>query len=584
MFNVKRLWQSTFTKFFVAFLIIGLIPLFALSVFSLQTFTGHVQQYTENNLRQMSLYLSYNINNVFTDYNEVSKLMYTGRYEGFRNSINQTHSVNELEQINDMPIDGFLKMILYSNSHIKGAFFVREMDGKIYYQTRGNTPLLLDEFPVDVWLAPLIDEPNRLAIHPTHADNYYFYNGDHVMTFGRNLIDTTAPLRREANVVGTLFFDVNVSLFEDLFMELSLGPDDNFYVVDGDGHLFYSKDNILDVEMVMLSARGENYFSLSEDIPNINGQVIIQVSNEGLYEQLTSTRTTVYIAIIICTLVLIIMGTWFSRRMSAPIKGIIQQMVLVESGNLDVEFRVYKNDEIGRLAYGFNRMLERLKEFINEAYVADIEKKQAELNALKSQIRPHYLYNTLEVIRMNAVHNEDEVVADMIFSLSNQLKYVIDYGENWVSIKRELKHVQDYFYIIDVRYENRFKLRFDIADDVHMDYQILKLTLQPLIENAIQHGVRLKGGKGTVLVKMVVNSGDLLVTIIDDGVGIDEVKLAAIKQKLDDPGEQSKHVGLKNVHERIKSVCGEQYGLEIKSKENFGTSVHLKFPIKKGEM
>ena len=110
-------------------------------------------------------------------------------------------------------------------------------------------------------------------------------------------------------------------------------------------------------------------------------------------------------------------------------------------------------------------MIERLKLFINEAYVSEIKRKQAELGALKSQIRPHYLYNTLEVIRMSAVANDDDQVADMIHALSNQLKYVIDYGEEWVTVRQELDHLRDYFHLINVRFDGRIKLEIEMRGD-----------------------------------------------------------------------------------------------------------------------
>lgn len=129
---IKKWWSSVFVKFSTAFLLVGLIPLVSLSVFSLQAFTGHVEQFTVNNLKQMSLYMSYNVNNFFSDYDEITRLMYTGRYEGYSHtiSIDQTANVNEFEQINNVPIDGFLRTLLYSDKHIRSVYFMRAKDGR----------------------------------------------------------------------------------------------------------------------------------------------------------------------------------------------------------------------------------------------------------------------------------------------------------------------------------------------------------------------------------------------------------------------------------------------------------------------
>jgi two-component system sensor histidine kinase YesM len=308
----------------------------------------------------------------------------------------------------------------------------------------------------------------------------------------------------------------------------------------------------------------------------------VRISKSDLYEKLTSTRTAVLIAIGICSAVLIGMGVWFSRRLSKPIRSVIKQMVRVESGNLDMAPLPGGLDEIGRLSHGFNRMVDRLKTFIEEAYVAQIKQKQTELNALKSQIRPHYLYNTLEVIRMNAVASDADEVGDMILSLSKQLKYVIDYGEEGVAIRRELEHLHHYFSIIKVRFENRIELQCEIAEEVDLDGEILKLSLQPLVENAVQHGILPKGGKGTVRVTIDQAENRLVVTVYDDGVGIGPAELEELTAKLNAHESTSRSIGMKNVHERIKALYGLEYGLSIRSRQSLGTSVRMVLPIRQG--
>ncbi|MGO4546078.1 sensor histidine kinase [Paenibacillus sp. 2TAB23] len=574
-------WNSVFVKFSVAFILVGLIPLFALSYFSVQTFTGHVERYTNDNLRQMVLYISYNLNSAFNNYNEISMLMYTGRYEGMQDSFsdNQTRNVNELQQINTVPIDAFLKMIMYSDRYITSAYFVRTTDKKLFYQTKENKVVISEQLPVGEWLDTMKDDPTGLMIYPTHDDYYIFNSQDKVITIGRNLIDTSGTLTKDPKIVGTLFFDVDARVADQFLRELNLGEKDELYVLDSKERPYFSNKELASLPSPLSTDSDRDKLILSEEIPFIKGKLLVKFENAKIYKQLGTTSTAVYIAIGICSLVLIIMGTWFSKRLAAPIRGLIKQMTKVESGNLEIQIEVKSNDEMGRLAHGFNRMVDRLQVFINEAYVAEIKQKQTELNALKSQIRPHYLYNTLEVIRMNAVHSDADEVADMILSLSNQLKYVIDYGEDWVTIQRELEHLKDYFYIIQVRFENRFELRCDIAEDVNMDWPILKLSLQPIVENAVQHGLRMKG-KGTVQISIECVEDKLAVTVYDDGIGMDKDELDRLSLMLGDAAAPSKNVGVKNVHERIKSVCGEGYGLSISSRKHVGTSVLMLFPVK----
>ncbi|WP_230986963.1 cache domain-containing sensor histidine kinase [Cohnella fermenti] len=556
----------------------------ALSIFSLRTFTSHVERNTVNNLEQMVYYMGNNLNNIFSQYNEVTKLMYlsvdAGAIDG--STISTTDSVNVNERINRMSIDDFLTTVLYSDSFIKNAFFVRAMDGKVYRQSRDSKAFLPDLLPVDDWLEPLRSRPQQLAVIPTHEEPYFLDSSQKIVTLGRNLIDTSGLLQKEPKIVGTLFIDVNLQAFDELVKELNLEADGELIFVDGAGNVIFSNRGDEGTKVDLDRLRTGGVLTFSEEVPFLQGEVLVRISKSALYESLTTTRSTVIVAIVFCTVLLILMGIWFSRRLSNPIRRVIREMVKVESGNLDVAPLDGGKDEVGRLSHGFNRMVERLRTFIDEAYVAEIKQKQTELNALKSQIRPHYLYNTLEVIRMNAVANDDDEVGEMILSLSKQLKYVIDYGENSVPLRRELEHLRDYFYIIEVRFENRIELRVDIADNVDLDASILKLSLQPIVENAVQHGVLPKGGRGSVRITVENAVDDLVVTVYDDGVGMEPEELERLTSRLSGPSGTSKSIGMKNVHDRIRALYGPEYGLAVSSRKMWGTAVRMVVPTKQG--
>lgn len=581
-FRRKR-FNRIFIKFAGSFILVGLIPLFTLSLFSVNTFTNYVERYTTGNLQQMITYMSYNLNAVFNEYNELSKLMYTGKYETFIESYNQNqlYNVNELEQINNIPINTFLRTLLYSDNYISSVYFIREEDGIVFYQERENRGMDEDRLPAKEWIVQMRAEPSKVAIFPTHADSYYPPANRSVFTIGRNLIDISGKVTAKPRIAGTLFIDVNTRIIEKYFKELNLQERDELLLLDGEGHIYFSNQGETETMASNIKEQlqqDEGMIVISEPIPFLEGSLTVRVHRASLFEQLVSVRMTVFIVIGLCSVTLIIMGTLFSRKLSAPILKLMKQMARVESGNLNTHVDVRSNDELGRLSHSFNRMVDRLKAYIDEAYVAQIKQKQSELSALKSQIRPHFLYNTLEVIRMSAVDKDDHEVADMILSLSNQLKYVIDYGEEKVSIESELDNIKDYFYIISVRYDQRFDLNCHIASDVDVKWKILKLSLQPIVENAIHHGLRQKG-RGTVGITAERRDQDIVITVYDDGAGMDADALARLNAMLNDPQAAGKNIGLKNVHERIKSVFGDGYGIAINSREHIGTSIVLTFPI-----
>jgi two-component system sensor histidine kinase YesM len=186
---------------------------------------------------------------------------------------------------------------------------------------------------------------------------------------------------------------------------------------------------------------------------------------------------------------------------------------------------------------------------------------------------------------MSAVADDSLEVADMIHALSNQLEYVIDFGEEWVTVQRELEHLRSYFHLIEVRFDRRIDLQIDLEDGF-ADALILKLSIQPLVENAVQHGIRPKGGKGTVLVK-IENSGpdSLAVTVYDNGIGMDEETLARLQSQLAEGGSSTgKSIGLKNVHARMVQACGEPYGITIESQSQIGTSIRMLYPRRREEL
>ncbi|MHA6484920.1 cache domain-containing sensor histidine kinase [Paenibacillus sp. strain BS8-2] len=587
MLRVQEWWNSVFFRFSAAFILVGLIPLITLSLFSMQSFTNHTQQYTVKHLSQLIKYTSYNVDNALNQYREISKLMYYNfNNDTFGGSVEAAYGENPIERSQQVPIQDLLKTVLRSDPYIKSAYFVRHSDGMLFYESLIGTAFYESRLPIDAWMDMFVEDETKLAISLPHKMDYFQNEGRMVLTFGRTWFDISAPISPERKAIGALFFDVDIRVFEDLLSELklTLQEEDELYVTDRESNVYYSNNpERLGTLYEKPLTTDQHSIMFNETLASLNGSINLNISKVGLYEHLMTMRSAVFVAMIVCICIMLVMGIWFSRHLSSPIKMVIRQMMIVESGNLEVRIDSYGKDEIGRLARGFNRMAERLNLFIREAYVAELGRKQAELNALKSQIRPHYLYNTLEVIRMNAVHNDDPEVADMIYSLSSQLKYVINYGEDWVPLQRELEHLQHYFHIIKVSYEDRIELLVEVTDLQQFECQVLKLILQPVVENAVQHGLRPKGGKGSIQVKLNESEEGLQITITDDGVGMNEQRLQELRSMIMYGKDKDCGVGIKNVHERIRTVCGEPYGLTINSVEHIGTEVVLLLPVKKGD-
>jgi two-component system, sensor histidine kinase YesM len=459
---------------------------------------------------------------------------------------------------------------------------VRKADEKVFIQSRENKRLDRTQIPLTQWMKKVMDNPKKLAIYPPHKQTYFYKSNKEVITIGRNLVNLSDSdsLKENADIIGTLFINIDTKVFRDLLRSVQLAEDDQIYIFDENDQILFTTNNELK-EGNLVSFDHESTIVAERELSFINGKLVTSISKKDFIHQITRIQASVIIVIIISLVALIVISMLISRMFSSPILTIMRHMKKVESGNLDVRVDIKSKDEIGKLAHGFNQMIERLKSFINEAYIAEIKQKQTELNALKSQIRPHYLYNTLEVIRMSAVYNDDNEVADMIHVLSNQMKYVIDYGEEIVAIETELSHLNDYFTLVKVRFEDKVTLKIEIAPNVSLDWGIHKLSIQPLVENAVQHGIRPKIGNGTIILTIdCVDSDTLSITVSDDGVGMDEEKVKKINERLSEGYvSTNRSVGMWNVNERIKTHAGNKYGMVITSKPNIGTSVQMVIPI-----
>ncbi|MBW7455247.1 sensor histidine kinase [Paenibacillus sepulcri] len=581
--------RSIFIKFSLAFILVGPIPIASLGYWLLDSFSTQAERYNTSNLEQMMLYLSKNSNQVIDEYDNLSKLMYTNpdRYNQLYDVLNATGVTADAQR--NTVMDDFLKTIISSDRYIQNALFIDGGRDLIYTQSRQSKLFEESEFRSLNWGEEAKTNLKGLSFFSTHPEQYYFGSKRQVVTFARNLIDKSTTLEGHPHVLGTLYFDVDLNVFVNLLADINLNDEDIIRIETSSGTVVYENHG-QDIGRPAdpRAEEGDPAMTIAYDQPisSIGLMLKGRFSKQEMNNRLSQFQDALVFALGGCIVLLVALAIVFSRRFTKPILNVIRQMTKMESGNLNIQVPVKSEDEIGQLAHGFNRMAKQLEQFIKEAYLAEIRNRQSELNALKSQIRPHYLYNTLEVIRMCAVTSDNMRVADMIHSLSNQLKYVLDYGEDLVTLAQEMDHVQNYFRLIRIRFDDTIQLEINMDEDIPLSSPMLKLSIQPLIENAVQHGILPNGGWGKIRVNIVrTDQNRLTVTVIDDGIGMEESKLHQLSSYLKGLPMDSErlHVGLKNVHDRLSSLFGHAYGLAINSIPYVGTSVRFSIPLVKEE-
>ena len=522
---INNIHLGIFSKLAIAFIIVGLIPMLAISCFFYSEFTNNIESVLLNDAATMLNSGSEYVDTLLGEWDDKTKMMY---------SINLENGI-------------FLGDVILNSS-------ISNQEKSIYIKR------FLGTFKAEKG----------------------------------NLFDVTS-VKSVEHRIGTIYLDFSKSVIEEQLSKANLGNKSGFYIIDDHGQEVYRSANQKAMnktiwnELYSEMSKGkkyiedENAYYLYQHNLNGNWINVIKVHKDDIINN--TKQTTQYIITILLTSSIILTGIYFlfSKRITIPILNLKKGMKRIQDGDLTTRVAVRSHDEIGILAEGLNQMAAQLSEYIERVYGAEIKQRDAELNALKSQIKPHYLYNTLDVIRMTAINNDDRQTARMVESLASQLRYLIGNSNDTVTVGDELKSIEDYFEIIKVRYEGRIELKINAPEQL-LELRVLKLILQPAVENAIKHGFKMKMNQGMIWVTVLLKAKDLVFTIMDNGIGMtnEELRLLQHNLEVEEINQNSNGgVGLHNVKERIRRKYGTDYGIDVQSSLGKGTIVIIRIPYLK---
>lgn len=266
---------------------------------------------------------------------------------------------------------------------------------------------------------------------------------------------------------------------------------------------------------------------------------------------------------------LLILILYLSYQITQPIQLLVSSMKKAEEGDLSISVPVRTKDEIGLLGESFNHMINRINHLIQEVYESEAKKRDAELRALQAQINPHFLYNTLNSIRWMANMHGAESISKAIVSLVRILEFSSQTSVEYITVQQEIQHVKYYESLLKLRYADKFTVDYQISEDA-LPYYMPKFILQPIVENAVFHGIEPKETAGTMIVSIQPEGQKLSFSITDDGVGMDQ-----------EGAEHRKFtgIGIGNVNERLIRYCGNTCGLNIESAPGEGTTVSFSIPL-----
>ena len=540
----------------------------------------------------------------------------------FENSSEYTHTIiQQMNQNIDSYID-YMENIAYlisSNEDVQDYLFDEKIDNEGRYRILNQFQTILDsrsdirnvgiiskngrmlindgsksvnqdlDLNTQEWYATALEKPNGPILTSSHVQHIISGERPWVITLSRGIRDRSGSGEKE----GVFFIDLNYSAISGLCDQSTVGTKGYAFILDAKGNIVYHPQQqqlynelqtenislIMDTdEDTVLTGTGNDGKLYSISRSEKTGWTVVDCTNvKELLSKSRQAQSVYVLTAIILVIVALLFSRFMARSITLPIQKLRDSMKKVQEGDFSVsDVVVDSKNEIGSLTKSFDVMTHRIHELMEQNVHEQEEKRKSELKALQSQINPHFLYNTLDSIIWMAEGKKNEEVVLMTASLARLLRQSISTEDEVVPIANEVEYARGYLTIQKMRYKD--KLEFQIEVDSSILYiPLIKLVLQPIIENAIYHGLKYKESKGLLIVKGFMKDGNAVLQVIDDGVGMDEETLAHIYDK-HKVNYHSNGVGVYNVQKRLKLYYGEDYGITYTSELGKGTTATITIP------
>lgn len=392
---------------------------------------------------------------------------------------------------------------------------------------------------------------------------------------------------------GVLLVDMNFSGIEQILKDVSLGNSGYIYLTDSDGEIIYHPRQQL-LYSNLLDENNMNAFQYEDGshVETFQGEErVITVKTVGYtgwkligvtpMKDMTSDYYHIRLfAVFILSFTIFLMifaNLYLSSRIANPIKSLEKSVKKLEKGDLDVQIAVGGSYEIQHLGKTIRSMVKQMRKLMDDIVIEQESKRKSELDALQSQINPHFLYNTLDSIVWMVENERYSEAISMVTALARLFRISLSKGRNIIPVSDELEHARNYLTIQMVRFKNKFEIEFDTEPET-LKLSTIKLIVQPLLENAIYHGMDYMDGDGKITVHAYIKDADLYIDVEDNGIGIPEEICKTLLTDHKRIRSKGSGIGLRNVHERIQLYYGEPYGLTIFSEPDVGTTVQIHLP------
>ena len=459
-------------------------------------------------------------------------------------------------------------------------------EGHLYNYNTGGSHVDQETLIHQAWFTKLVASDEQIAVSSAHNRSYQDrYQDRYTVSIGRSILDNTGAY------VGKFIIDIdpsNLIELSDDFLQTRNQYNVKINVTNFENELLYSsdiaggkttwEDASSQVTLLHYEENPEEYIVLTSTTKRSSLNVNVMIPRSDLLAKINNIRYITNWLIALCVLVVILVSVFFSKRITTPLEQLQDRMRQAEEGEYKEMAETASNDEIGWLVKSYNRMVRRIKTLIEDVYIAEIKQKNARYLALKAQINPHMLYNTLESIRMKALVMGADEVADMTKILARMFRLSLHDGPAIHTVKEEIEYAESYIMLQDMRYPGLFFLDIDLCEKIRST-PIISMVLQPIIENCIVHGF--KGGGLPLLIGVDgarMDDGDIVIRITDDGKGMSEECIFRINHKLAQTEDSVDGIGMKNIAERIMLYYGADYYLKVANSGPEGTTIEIRIP------
>ena len=445
------------------------------------------------------------------------------------------------------------------------------------------------------WFKNALNKTENIHFTLPHVQKI-FEKGDNIYKWVISISRAAEITKNGSTEQAVLLIDMAYQGLDEVLDEVSLGNGGYIYLMDSKGEIiWHPKFELIASGRVKENNIAASAYSDGSTEENFNGDnqtVVIKtvgytgwklvgvIKGTGISLNNLKTRLFIVFVIFLIIFIVILINTYISFRVTNPIRELEKSVKKLEEGNLDADIYMGGSYEVQHLGKSVQDMQHRIKGLMQDIVTEHEEKRKSEFDSLQAQINPHFLYNTLDIIVWQIENEKQSEAVHTVTALARFFRLSLGKGRNIVTVKDEIEHVKNYLMIQHMRFKNKFDYEFEISENV-LELSSLKLMLQPLVENAIYHGMEFMDGDGLITIKAWRENEELYLSVADNGLGMTEEKVGLVLSGKGNSGNgRGSGIGVKNVNERIKLYFGEDYGLIIDSEPDEGTTIIIHLPAK----